>query len=655
MTTTPVRQREDYAEAPAHDAYDAASTSGTWIRVLAYGAVGALLTLAGWFVLHSISLAAFNTSYVTRALAVGAAFVALILAGLAGWMWWRGRRNLLWEAVLSLAPAVLVLSLIGVPLAATRLYLDGIQVDQGFRTQFLSRMAESVTHGDMNYVDLPSFYPLGWFWLGGRLANVLGMPGWEVYQPWALVSLAAAASMLTPIWHRLTGSLPAAAGIALITTSVVLAEVAVEPYAAVVGMFLPAAAVGARRALAGSWPATIAVMVYLGLSATFYTLYTAVGALTVVVLALIVCLTERRWWDTIKHLLVIGFGSIAIALISWGPYLRKLLSGEFDAHSTANHFLPEEGTYIPLPFFELSIVGLLSLIGLIYLLVRSRSTTALSLGVAALVCYFWVVLSMAFALLGTSLLGFRIEVLLMLIFATAGVLGIAAAVEEGGHRLYPERWSARAKSTATVVAGVLVCAGTLAYAQQIPEENQEYIDQAYADTDGYGERADRFPADAARYYADVVAFLEEHGRRPNEAVIYTDEINFMAFNPYYGFNAFTSHYANPLGEFDRRNEELVSWAELSHSDPEALTQAIDASPWRGPEAFIFRGDIENGTESGTESATESGAELKTHVAHDIFPSQPNVRYEGLFFNSEAFGEADWAMEQIGPFVVVVRK
>ena len=648
MTTTPVRNREARAETPGNGAHGVPSVSGTWTRVLAYGAVGALLTLAGWFVLRNISLAAFNTSYVTRALAVGAAFAALILAGLAGWMWWRGRRNLLWEAVLSLAPAVLVLSLIGVPLAATRLYLDGIQVDQGFRTQFLSRMAESVTHGDMNYVDLPSFYPLGWFWLGGRLANLLGMPGWEVYQPWALVSLAAAASILTPIWHRLTGSLPAAAGIALITTSVVLAEVAVEPYAAVVGMFLPAAAVGARRALAGSWPATVAVMVYLGLSATFYTLYTAVGALTVVVLALIVCLTERRWWGTTKHLLVIGVGSIAIALVSWGPYLRKLLSGKFDAHSTANHFLPEEGTYIPLPFFEFSIVGLLSLIGLIYLLVRTRSTTALSLGVAALVCYFWVVLSMAFALLGTSLLGFRIEVLLMLIFATAGVLGIAAAVEEGGQRLYPERWSARAKSTATVVAGVLVGTGTLAYAQQIPEENQEYIDQAYADTDGYGERADRFPADAARYYADVVAFLEEHGRRPNEAVIYTDEINFMAFNPYYGFNAFTSHYANPLGEFDRRNEELVSWAELSHSDPAALTQAIDASPWRAPEAFIFRGDIES--ESG-----ESGSELKTHVAHDIFPSQPNVRYEGLFFNSEAFAEADWDMRQIGPFVVVVRK
>ena len=46
--------------------------------------------------------------------------------------------------------------------------------------------------------------------------------------------------------------------------------------------------------------------------------------------------------------------------------------------------------------------------------------------------------------------------------------------------------------------------------------------------------------------------------------------------------------------------------------------------------------------------------LKTHIAHDIYPSQPNVRYEGLFFNPEAF-EQDWDVEQFGPFAVAVRK
>ena len=122
-----------------------------------------------------------------------------------------------------LSPALLTLASLGLPLSATRLWLDGVQVDQVFRTQFLTRMTETASHADMNYADLPTFYPMGWFWLGGRLANVLGIPGWEVYQPWALMSLAMAGCVLVPVWQRLTGSLPLATGIALTTTAVTLA------------------------------------------------------------------------------------------------------------------------------------------------------------------------------------------------------------------------------------------------------------------------------------------------------------------------------------------------------------------------------------------------------------------------------------------------
>lgn len=55
------------------------------------------------------------------------------------------------------------------------------------------------------------------------------------------------------MWRRLTGSLPTALAIAAVTTAVVLTEVPEEPYAAVVAMFLPAAAIMAYRAARGSW------------------------------------------------------------------------------------------------------------------------------------------------------------------------------------------------------------------------------------------------------------------------------------------------------------------------------------------------------------------------------------------------------------------
>lgn len=615
-------------------------------RALAYGAAGGALTLAGWFVLHSLSLPAFNTSYVTRALATGASLVLLVLAAATCWFWLRGRRGWVSEPVVALVPAGLVLSSLGIPLSATRLYLDGIQVDQGFRTQFLSRMAQSVSHGDMSYVDLPSFYPLGWFWLGGRVANLLHFSGWEVYQPWALASIAAAAAALTPIWRHLTGSLPVAGAIAVATTAVVLTKVPQEPYAAIVAMFFPAAVVAAQRALRGSWWATAACAAYLGVSATFYTLFTAVAALTVVVLAVIACFRgpgPKRWLVPLERLVIIGVGSLAIALISWGPYLKQLLTGDYAAESTANHYLPQLGAYFPLPFFSLSIVGLLSLVGLVYLVVRVGEEEVDSLTVAALTCYLWILLSMAVTALGTTLLGFRVEAMILVLFATAGVLGIADARLAGIERFYPGRLSAQAQRAVTTVLVVLVAAGSLLYVQQIPAENESYIDQAYADTDGFGERADRFPPDAGRYYSEIVDYLAEHGRYPGESVVYTDEINFMAFHPFYGFNAFTSHYANPLGEFEKRNEALTQWAELSKTSPEGLTEAIDSAPWRAPEAFIFRGNL------------EKSPKLKTHIAHDIFPNQPNVRYEATYFDATGFSAADWDERQIGPFVVVVRK
>ena len=602
---------------------DEQSVGQTAARTVAAGLAGGVIALAAWFVLHKISLPAFNTSMVTRSLATAASFVCIGVGVVLAVLWTKGKKPWISSAVMSLVPAGLVVSSIGIPLGATRLYLDGIQVDQGFRTQFLSRMTENLGHADMAYKDLPTFYPMGWFWLGGRTANVLGMQGWEVYQPFAIATLAAAAAMLTPVWRRLTGSLPTALAIATVTTAVVLTEVPEEPYAAVVAMFVPAAAVLSYRAVNGSWASTIALAVYLGISASFYTLFTAIAALTMVVLAIIHTFTKRSV-QPLVHLLVTGLGSMAIAAISWGPYIWRVITGDEPLESTANHFLPIEGTYFPLPFLSFSLIGLLSMIGLIYLIYRIKEPELAALGASIGVCYLWALASMAVTLLGTSLLGFRLEVLIVALFATLGVIAIA----EFGLNKYT-----------TAVAAVLAV-GALQMVQNIPVENEDYIDQAYADTDGNGERADRFPPDAGRYYQEMADFIEDHGHMKNDAVIYTDEINFMAFQPFYAFNAYTSHYANPLGEFEHRNDELKQWAELSYEDPEKFTEAVDNSQWEPPVAFVFRDNGKDG--------------LKTHIAHDIYPSQPNVRYEGLFFNPDAF-EKDWDLEQFGPFAVAVRK
>lgn len=627
----------------------------TVLAIVLAGLGGGLFTLAGWAVMRQINLPAFNTSMVTRALA-GAGTVAVVaLTVFLIALWMRDRdattprprwRHWLTLAIGYLSPAGLVLASTALPLSATRLYIDGLQSDQPFRTQFLTRMAQTPHLVDMNYWDLPSYYPAAWFWAGGRLANLLGIPGWEVYQPWALVSLAAAGSMLVPVWQRISGSLPKGVAIALVSTAVVVVMTPDEPYAAVIALGSTAAVVLALRGARGSWFASWGLAVFLGVSASMYTLFTAIIAAAVVVMSLVVA-GLRRSLKPLGHLLVTGLAAIAIALVVWGPYLMAELRGGFESGAAATHYLPNEGTRLPMPFFNLSMLGLLCLVGLVYLFIGFRDRTIQALACATACFYAWILLSMLVTLLGTTLLGFRAEVLVAVVLATSGVFGFAHARSFGVERLYPDRVGPNARRTISAILACLLGLGGLGFAQQIPYYNEEHIDLAYVDTDGYGERGDRFAPDVAQYYADIDSYLQETGHPPEDTVVLTDEIRFMSYYPYFGFQAFTSHYANPLGDYEERNDAIARWAEASWDEAataDDFLEMIEDAPWRAPDAFIMRGELAEETEEG----------FKLHLVEDIYPNQPNVRYSAVFFNPDVFREPAWQLTQIGPFVVGVR-
>lgn len=614
-----------------------------------------------WMGLKQTNLPAFGPSNVTRAVASATIAAVLIVTGLLTWLWLRDEHQSnprweledvkprpKWRTALTylasyLSPAALVVAVLAIPLSATRLYLDGISVDQGFRTQFLTRMADDISLSDMNYIDMPTFYPAGWFWLGGRLANLLGLPGWEAFQPWAIVSMAVAASVLVPVWQRITGSLPVATGIALVTTCIILAMNSEEPYAAIVAMGIPAMPVLASRIAKGDKFALAGGIIYLGVSATFYTLFTGAIALSAVAVCIVMAAIVQRSIKPLLWLAVLGGGSIVIALISWGPYLLASINGAERSGDSATHYLPLEGTQFPVPFLASSVVGLLCLVGLIYLVVRFHNNEVRAMWVGIAVFYAWMGMSMAITLLGNTLLGFRLDTVLVLIFATAGVLGIADFRLASVYQLYPTQITERTANYLTNFIVILVLLGGLYYAQDLPQKNARAIDLAYTDTDGYGERADLYPAGAARYYKDINDHLLDQGFEPSETVVLTDELDFMSYYPYRGYQAFTSHYANPLGEFGNRNafiEDLAirSWDELA--DPQQFSDALSTSPWTIPEVFIFRGSID-----------DPDAGWKYDVAEDLYPNNPNVRFRGVFFNPESFDQM-WQTKQVGPFVVV---
>ncbi|HIW95060.1 MAG TPA: galactan 5-O-arabinofuranosyltransferase [Candidatus Corynebacterium gallistercoris] len=641
------------------------------------GGAATVATLACWMVLNRINFPAFSHSNVLRGLATAGTTLVIVAAAVACYYWVhpRGRGKaaaFLMSAIIHLAPAALVVTSVGLPLGGTRLYLDGVSVDQAFRTQFLTRMADTPGWHDMAYVGEPSFYPGLWFFTGGIFAKITGLAGWAAYQPWALITLAVTGSMLVPVWQRLTNSVAVASAVSLTTVAVTMFYAPEEPYAAIVAMGLPAALILGYRAVRGSHLAVLGMVIYLGLSANLYTLYTGLSALSVVVLAVMAAFAARSIAPLVR-LAVMGVGSMLIALVGWGPYVLAILTEPHGPTGTAQHYLPESGTEIPVPFFHAVSIGILSFIALVWLVLRYRKQDVAGLGVGLVVCYCWVVASMMITVLGTTLLGFRVELPIALILTTAGVLAIADWRLVQGPKLQTLEslqvlgaGPAAAKAITRAMA-VILAVSCVHYATSIPSIKEDKIDLAYTDADGDAIRGDRQPADSTAYYAAVDEVLMDHFGQRSGTVVLTDEQHFMSFYPYHSYQAMTAHYANPLGEFARRNAAIEEWT--TFSEPEELTEAMDAAEtsdgWARPDALILRGqlDVEPVKDDSASLLPENGElpkvtgtgddEFTFTLADDIYPNSPNVQFRTVAFPAELFSEG-WELHQVGPYVVAIR-
>ncbi|NLU63883.1 arabinofuranosyltransferase [Rhodococcus sp. HNM0563] len=616
--------------------------------------VAIVVSAVGLFAFARVQWPAFNSSNVTQAVTTVMQFVALAALGCSIYLlrrrkWVTGARVLSWAALSGLVTATL-----GMPLAATKLYLHGISVDQEFRTQFLTRLTDSAALRDMNYADMPPFYPAGWFWVGGRVANLLGMDGWEAFKPYAIASLAVAAVVALALWSELVRS-DLAVLVATASTVIVLAYGSPEPYGAVIALLIAPALVLAWGALnpvraSGSddyqkrarqgWGAVVGTGLFLGVAATFYTLYLGLAAFAVTVMAVVAAVLAKRadgsWRSTMPVL--VRFVSIAViaglvALIVWAPFLLDVLGGGSTAGSgSATHYLPDTGASLPLPMFHMSLIGLLCLLGSVWLIGRATSSRrAQALGLGVISVYLWFLGSMAFTALGNTLLAFRLEVILLVLLGTAGAF---AFVEFS-------RWISLASSDNPNVRRVLVAVGALgalAFTQNIPQVLGNEITVAYTDTDGNGERADQRPPGAASYYSEIDETLRSQlGGERDDHVILTADTAFLAYYPYFGFQALTSHYANPLADFAGRAAAIEEWSELGSS--EELLSAWDSLQWRAPDAIVFR--------QGTEGYT-------LRLAEDVYPNDPNVRRYTVTFPETLFDDPRFTITEVGPFAVVTR-
>ncbi|AOW95151.1 arabinofuranosyltransferase [Rhodococcus sp. WMMA185] len=610
--------------------------------------VASVVAAVGLFAFSRVQWPAFNSSNVLQAVTTVGQVVAIAGIALAVLLV-RMHRAGRFATLLSWASlSGFVTITLGLPLAATKLYLHGISVDQEFRTEYLTRLTDSAALRDMTYADLPPYYPGGWFWVGGRVANLLGIDGWEAFKPYAIGSLAVAAVVALVLWTNLIRH-DLAILVSLASTALILAYGSPEPYSAVIALLVGPSLVlawgGLHRVsdrgegVRGGWGAVIGTGLFLGLAATFYSLYLGVAAFAVTLLALLAAtlrIRAQKSWraaiDPLVRLVVIAAVSGALALTVWLPYLLKVAQGSPATSGTALHYLPESGAQLPLPMIEFSLTGALCLLGTLWLVARaSSSRRAQALGVGVVAIYVWSLTSMAFTVLGSTLLSFRLEPVLIVLLGTAGVFGF---VEFAGWLVLATSDSPRVKGAAIVV-GVL--AG-LAFTQNIPQLLGSDITVAYTDTDGDGNRADMRPPGAAAYYGELDEIISTQiPRDRDDTVILTADTSFLSFYPYLGFQALTSHYANPLADFAERAQTIEDWSELQ--TPDQLVAALDESPWRAPDAFIFR--------QGPDGYT-------LRLAEDVYPNDPNVRRYTVTFSKDLFDDPQFAVSEVGPFVIVSR-
>ena len=554
-----------------------------------------------------------------------------------GALWRRGHAWVARIGAAALLAAFTVVTL-GMPLGATRLYLFGISVDQQFRTEYLTRLTDSPALHDMTYLGLPPFYPPGWFWLGGRAAALTGTPAWEMFKPWAITSIAVAVVLAMVLWAALI-RFEYALIVTTATAAVAIAYSSPEPYSAIITVLIPPVLVLAWSGLRGGtrnggWAAVIGVGLFLGVAATFYTLLLAYTAFTVVVMALLAAIA-RRSVAPLLRLAVIAVIAGLLGAITWLPFLLRAAGSPLSDTGSAQHYLPADGAVLTFPMLQFSLLGALCMLGTLWLVWRARSSTrAAALGIGVLSLYAWSLLSMLTTLAGTTLLSFRLQPTLTVLLCAAGVFGFIEVT-----LALAARWS----RPIVPVAAAIGLIGAIGFSQDIPDVLRPDLNVAYTDTDGNGQRGDRRPPGAEKYYPEIDAAIRQVTGRPrNETVVLTADYSFLSYYPYYGFQGLTSHYANPLAEFDKRAAAIESWGRLKTADE--FTKALDALPWPAPTVFLMR----RGGPAGSSDT------YSLRLATDVYPNQPNVRRYTVDLDAGLFAGPHFTVKNIGPFVLAIR-
>ena len=360
---------------------------------------------------------------------------------------------------------------------------------------------------------------------------------------------------------------------------------------------------------------------FLGWAATWYTLLFGFSAFTVLLMA--VLLAGSRWrrhgfgaaLDPLRRLAAIAAIAAAIGSITWLPFLLRVASSPVSNSGSAFHYLPADGAVLTFPMLQFSLLGAVCLLGALWLVVRARSSVrAGGLAIGVLAVYLWSLLSMLTTLARTTLLSFRLQPTLTVLLVAAGAFGFVEAVAALAPR----------SRVIAPVAGAIGLAAAIAFSQDIPDVLRPDLTIAYTDTDGYGQRGDRRPPSSEKFYAAIDAtILKVTGKPRDQIVVMTADYSFLSDYPYWGFQGLTSHYANPLAQFDLRAAQIEKLVELRPP----TSSSMRWTPRRGPRRPCFACVAARTRNRRDESASAFAADVQHDLSDEpVEACPPSARY-----------------------------
>ncbi|PRW64393.1 hypothetical protein CEP50_05580 [Actinopolyspora mortivallis] len=563
--------------------------------------------------------------------------------------------------------ATLSTLLLALPLQGTRFYYGGSSGDNAFRMQYLTRMAEHALPADMNYLGIPPYYPSGWFWLGGRFAELIGWEGWAAYKPYAVLWFSVTAVVAFTLWS-LVLSRRLALLAALVTVLAGTRHGLLEPYAWPSAAWLPPIIVLAwyalRRPGRTPLPTLIGIGVFTGFAAVTYTLHFGFSVLLIVGLAVVVGILRvrngaaigRTAWELFLRLVPIGITSGLLALIVWLPFL---LAGGLFERSAAQHYLPASSAFLPLPFTNVGAFGLLCLSGLVWLIVRSTTShVAPALLTVVGGVYIWFGLSTLALLAETTLLAFRLRVVLESALAVSGALGLVELL--GWLRRKLSAWYGLRLTVFAVIIGITGSLGVFQHELRVGLAAE--TESAYNDYYPNGRTAldESDPDDPGAWLDELNSTITGlTDEPPRDTVLLTTNYDLLPYHPYWGFQQETPHYANPLAEYEHRAATIRRWSNATSS--QELLRMLDDTEFTAPEVFVVRHHSDSEEVyvpqvlDDAEKVNPPEGKLSLTLKADAFPRQPNVHNYPVLFDAELFRDPAFVTRSVGPYTVIARR